>query len=129
MNKSDYLRNLQLNSALRGQSFTVPGAHYLALYTVAETSSGGGTEVAGSGYVRVTVTFSAPSGFACSNTSQVSFPTPTAAWGEVVSAAVWDSLSGGHLLYYGDLATHKFVDTGASNAVFFPAGYFVVSEN
>lgn len=129
MNKSDYLRNLQLNAALRGVSFTAPAGHYIALYTVAETSSGGGTEVTGGGYTRVSATFAAPSGFACSNSSQVTFPVPTAIWGQVVSAAVWDAASGGNMLYFGTLATPKFVDVGAANQVFFPAGYFVVAEN
>lgn len=129
MNKSDYLRLANLNAALRGVSFTSPSSHYLALYTVAETSSGGGTEVTGGGYLRVSATFGAPSGFSSSNTGQVTFPTPSAIWGQVVSAAVWDAISGGHLLYYGDLATPKFVDSGVSNVVYFPAGYFVISEN
>ncbi len=129
MNKSDYLRLANLNAALRGVTFTPPTSLFLALYTVAETSSGGGTEVAGGGYVRVPVTFSAPSGFSSSNSGQVTFATPSVAWGQLVSAAVWDDVSGGNLLYFGDLATPKYVDVGASNVVFFPSGYFVISEN
>lgn len=129
MNKSDYLRNLQLNAALRGVSFTAPTAHYIALYTIAETSSGGGVEVLGGGYTRMAATFSAPSGFTCSNSSPVNFPVPTAEWGLVVSAAVWDSLSAGNMLYFGNLSTPTFVAVGADNAVFFPTGYFVISEN
>lgn len=129
MNKSNYLRNLQLNAGLRGSSFPVISNHYIALYTVAETSSGGGVEVSSGGYLRIAANFSAPSGFSCSNSSPINFPTPTAEWGLVVSAAVWDAETSGNMLYFANLSTSLFVAAGASNAVFFPTGYFVISEN
>jgi len=46
---SDYYENKIIDHMLRGQAFTPPSTIYLALYTVAPTDAGGGTEVSGGG--------------------------------------------------------------------------------
>lgn len=127
MNKSDYYRNAILNHTLRGVAFTPPGGHYVALYTVAPTSAGGGTEVSGGSYARQSVTFAAPSGFACSNSNVITFPTPIVAWGEVLAVAIWDAVTAGNMLYFGDLPTHKVVDI--NDVVSFPTGFLSIGEN
>ena len=49
---SNYLSNEILDHVFSGNAFTAPSNYYVALYTVAPTASGGGTEVTGGGYVR-----------------------------------------------------------------------------
>lgn len=126
MNKSDYLRNAQLNLALRAIAFTAPASHYVALYTVAPTSSGGGTEVVGASYSRQSITFGAPGSFVCTNSGAVTFTVPTEIWGIVVATAVFDASTAGNMLYFGTLATPKYVDIG--NQVLFPGGFFSIGE-
>jgi hypothetical protein len=88
-----------------------PTAWYLALYTVAPTDTGGGTEVSGTAYVREAATFTV-SGDTASNNAAVEWPTAGGSWGTVVAVGVFDALSGGNLIAYGALTTNKTIDTG-----------------
>jgi hypothetical protein len=88
-----------------------PTAWYLALYTVAPTDTGGGTEVSGTAYVRKAATFTV-SGNTASNNAAVEWPTAGGSWGTVVAVGVFDALSGGNLIAYGALTTNKTIDTG-----------------
>jgi hypothetical protein len=88
-----------------------PTAWYLALYTVAPTDAGGGTEVSGTAYVRKAATFTV-SGNTASNSAAVEWPTAGGSWGTVVAVGVFDALSGGNLIAYGALTTNKTIDTG-----------------
>ena len=88
-----------------------PTAWYLALYTVAPTDTGGGTEVSGTAYVRKAATFTV-SGDTASNSAAVEWPAAGGSWGTVVAVGVFDALSGGNLIAYGNLATSKTIDTG-----------------
>jgi hypothetical protein len=126
MNKSDYLANQQLNAALRGVSFTPASTHYIGLFTTTPTASGGGVEVATGAYQRKAVTFGAPVSRQSSNTGSVNFDVPTLDWGKLMGAALFDALTGGNLLYFGDLVTPR--DVFAGDPVFFPVGYFVITE-
>jgi hypothetical protein len=128
LNKSDYLRDAITNLTLRGVSFTAPSDHYIALFTVTPTSAGGGTEVTGGSYTRLSVTFAAPgTPGATSNNAPLNFPTPTADWGNVVGAAVFDAATAGNMLYFGDLGTPRTIYAG-DTGINFPAGYFAISE-
>lgn len=61
------------------------------------------------------------------NVGSVNFPTPTTSWGtDIGSAALFDAITGGNMLYFGDLAVSKAIDVG--DPVFFPAGYFSIGE-
>ena len=88
-----------------------PTDWYLALYTVAPTDTGGGTEVSGTAYVRKAATFTV-SGNTASNNAAVEWPTAGGSWGTVVAVGVFDALSGGNLIAYGALTTNKTIDTG-----------------
>lgn len=127
MNKSDYLAVKQLNNTLRGISYTPPTSLYIGLFTTTPTSAGGGVEVATGSYVRHVVTFAAPSNNQCLSIGSVDFATPTADWGELKGAALFDALTGGNMLYFGDLVTPRTVY--ATDPVFFPAGYFAITES
>lgn len=132
---SDYLENKIIDWLLRGQTFTPPANVFVGLLTAAPSDTGGGTEVIGGSYARVSVagslanwagTQAAASTVASSGTSgttsnnaAITFPTPSASWGTVTHFAVYDASSAGNLLFYAALTTSKVINSGDS--VSFPA--------
>lgn len=126
MPKSYYLDNSFLNAALRQTAYTSPVSVHVALFTVAPTVLGGGTEVVGGAYARQTVTFSAPVNGQSSNTVDVLFPVATVAWGTIVAFGVYDASSGGNLLYFNALSTPRSIEI--NDQVRFPSGQLLASE-
>ena len=108
---SNYLSNEILDHVFSGNAFTAPATYYVALYTVAPTASGGGTEVTGGGYVRQTATFTTTAQQS-TNTSAVEFPTATVSYGTVVAAAVLDASTSGNLLAFANLTASKTIGIG-----------------
>jgi hypothetical protein len=138
--KSTYLDNAVLNAVLRNVAFSSPAAVYGALFTVAPTAAytdlvPTGTEVADGNYVRVAVTFSAPSGGSTSNSGTVAFFGAGAAGPgpyNIVAVGILDLLTpgGGHfgnMLYFGNLTVAKSVSTG--DTLQFAATALAVSES
>lgn len=123
---SNYLETKVLEHVFGGVSYTAPATMYLALYTVAPTDTGGGTEVSGGSYARQTVAFTV-SGDTASNTSAVEFPTATGNWGSIVAVGVFDSLTTGNLMAYGNLSTSKTINSGDVLRV--PAGDLDITLN
>lgn len=133
---SDYAENKVVDALLRGQAFPTIANVYVGLLTAAPSDTGGGTEVTGGSYARVSVasslanwagtqsagstTASSGTGGTTSNNGAISFPTPTAGWGTVTHVGVYDAASGGNLLWYSALGVSKTINTGDS--VSFPAG-------
>lgn len=109
MSKSDYLENWYLQQFVA--QFT---SFYLALYTVMPTDSGGGTEVVGNNYSRVSVSMTAMtlSGNELTNDNTISFDEPSGSWGSIVGVGVFDIASGGNLLYFTELITPKSAGPG-----------------
>lgn len=128
MPKSFYLDNLILNSALRGQPFTPITQVYVALYTVPPGFDTPGVEVSGSGtgYLRPSVTFSAPNNGQVMNLTDVNFPIAVDHWGTIVAFGLVDALTSGNVLYFGTLSTARLVS--AADQVRFPAGQLVCQE-
>ena len=113
--KSDFLENELLDHVLGNAAYTAPATVYIALYTVAPTDAGGGTECTGGSYARKAVTndvtnFPAASAGAKSNGVAISFVEATASWGTVVAFGILDALTLGNLLYWADLTTSKVID-------------------
>ena len=111
---SDYLEDKVLDHVFGGSAYTAPSTLYVALYTVAPTDTGGGTEVSGGAYARQTATFSV-SGTdptTASNTAAIEYPTATADYGTVVAVGVFDASSSGNLLAYANLSASKVVSSG-----------------
>jgi hypothetical protein len=130
--KSDYLENKVLDLLLGGGTYTVPTTVYVALYTVAPTDAGGGTEVSGGGYARVAVTnnatnFPAASGGSKSNGTTITFPTATADWGTVVAVGIFDASTAGNLLFWANLTTSKTIQNG--DTAQFASGSLTFSED
>jgi len=110
---SDYLEDKVLDHVFGGVAYTQPTKH-VALYTVAPTDTGGGTEVTGGAYARQTSTFnvSGTSPTTATNAAAIEYPTATANYGTVVAVGILDASSGGNLLAYANLTTSKTVSTG-----------------
>ena len=133
---TDYAENKVVDALLRGQALSAPSNWFIGLdNVVCGDAAATGTEVSGSNYSRVTVTASltawagtqsagstsASSGSngTTSNNAIVSFPTPSATWGTVVSVRWWDAASGGNAWICTPLTTSKVINSG--DTVTFPA--------
>jgi len=110
---SDYLEDKVLDHVFGGVAYTQPAKH-VALYTVAPTDTGGGTEVTGGSYARQTGAFtvSGTNPTTASNSAAIEYPTATANYGTVVAVGILDASTGGNLLAYANLDTSKSVTTG-----------------
>ncbi len=131
---TDYLENRLIDWLLRGQSFTAPTTVWVGLFTANPSDSGGGTEVSGGSYARVSVTSSlanwagtqsagsttASSGTSgtTSNNGTITFPAPTANWGTITGVGIFDASSGGNLLLFGALSANKTVNNGDASPTF-----------
>lgn len=118
---SDFLELELLDHVFGNAAYSAPGTLHIALFTVAPSDSGGGTEV-GTGtwtnYARVAVTnnatnFPAASGGLKSNGTAISWGVATASGPvTVVAVGIFDAASSGNLLAWADLATSKTVNNG-----------------
>jgi hypothetical protein len=111
---TNYAEDLVLDWLFTTGSATRPTSWYVALYTVAPGEAGGGTEVSGGSYARVSATFTV-SGTApttASNSAAVEFPEASASWGTVVAAGIFDASTSGNLIAFANLTTSKSIDTG-----------------
>lgn len=109
-NLSNYLEDKLIDHFLGTTTFTKPAAVYVALYTVAPTDAGGGTQVTGGSYARQVATFTASTSGATSNNSNIDFVNMPAA--TVVAIGIFDALTSGNLLLWGTLTTNKTTDAG-----------------
>ncbi len=109
---SNYLENALINATLRNTSYTSPATVYVALYTTDPTDADTGTEIAGNGYARQSVTFGAPANGASTNSTAVEFPQATGSWGTVAYIGLRDASTGGNLLYHSPLDASKTISTG-----------------
>lgn len=148
---TNFLENKLLDFLLRGQALGITGATaaagtgpanlYIGLFTVAPSETGGGTEVTGGSYARVSVAStlanwagtqaagttvaSSGTGGTSSNNNAITFPAPTANWGSVVAVGIFDAVSGGNLLWQNTLSQAKTVNNGDA-APSFPAAALAV---
>ena len=88
---SDYMEQETLEW-ITGQASdlgTPPATIYVALYTVAPSDPGGGTEVVGGSYARQDAKgkFAAPAAGSVSSNAEVAFPQASGDWGTVVAFA------------------------------------------
>lgn len=111
---SNYLENALINHIFRNTAYTDPASVYIGLFTTAIGDDGTGTEVSGGSYVRkqLTAAFTTPSNGACENSALVEFVTATAVWGLVTYIGIYDAVTGGNLLFWGQLSSSQQVDTG-----------------
>lgn len=133
--KSNYLENKVLDHVLGVASFTQPAARYVALFASGSGpgEAGGGTELpTAAGYARQSVTFGAAVNGVSQNLADTDFFAPGGAGAPIGTTTVghfgiYDALTGGNLLYFGDLATPKTITTG--DILRIPANGLSVSED
>lgn len=132
--KSNYLELKALDGVLGGTNFVQPATVFCALFTVAPTSAGGGTEVSGGAYARVSITNNATNWPAATgggpgtkgNGAAITFPTASAAWGTIVAWALFDASSAGNMLYWGTLNTPR--PANVSDTPSFAPGALTITE-
>lgn len=121
MSLSNYTEAAILNHLLRATAWTKPLALYVALFKADPGEAGSlAQEVTGGSYARVAygpsdATWNLPVGGdkTFTNASAVTFPAPTAAWGDLTHFGVCDAASGGICLASGALDTLTTVGSGA----------------
>jgi len=144
---TDAFENKLIDFLFRGQALGLanstasagsgPSTHYVGLIKVAGSDGSVGAEVSGGSYARVavpatlaawagtqgagTTTVSTGSSGTTSNNNTITFPTPTADWGQAVEWGVFDSLTGGTEIIRASLGTPKTINNG-DPAPYFPAG-------
>lgn len=110
-----------LNTSLRN------GTYYLALFLTDPTASATGTEASGGGYARKVIAFDAPTLVAgkqqVKNTDDVDFGVISADIGAVSYWGIFDSQTGGNLLWFGSFSRGKNVLNG--DAITVSAGAIV----
>lgn len=114
---SDFLENKLLDAVFRNTSYTPGATLWIGLFTSNPNDAGGGTEVSGNNYSRVSVTvsttFSAASAGATSNTAAITFPTASGSgWGTISAIGIFDANSAGNLLAHSTLTTTKTIAGG-----------------
>lgn len=135
-NIGDYAENQIIDTVFRAQATSLGANIFIGLSTVACSDSSVGTEVTGGSYARVSVarslanwagtqsagstTASSGTGGQTSNNTVITFPTPSANWGLVVSAFASDAASGNNIIFCTNLTLSKTINSG--DAVTFPAG-------
>lgn len=152
---TDFLENKLIDFLFRGQALGITGASaaagsgptslYIGLLTAAPSDTGGGTEVSGGSYARVTVSSSltnwagtqaaasttASSGTSgtTSNNSAITFPAPTANWGVVTHIGIYDASTSGNLLAYAPLTISKTINNGDAAPSFAAAALTIQVDN
>jgi hypothetical protein len=130
--KSGFLASGILNYYLRNIETYVPsGTLYVALLTTNSDDSNMGTEVAdANSYARTAVTFSAPTLTSkVVNNIDVTFPTATGDWGDIVEFAIVDDSAwgAGNVLFYGLVNPSKTIANG--DTAKFAIGDLIVTED
>ena len=121
---SDYLEDAVLNYVFRNTGTPTSTNVYLALYTVAPSDTGGGTEVTGAGYARQATAFDASSGGAITNTASESFTAAGGTYGTVVAIGIFDAVTAGNLLAWDTINSVTIAD---GDKLAFPIGDIDIS--
>jgi hypothetical protein len=125
--KSSFSRNAVVNALLRNTTLTGISP-FVALFIGDPYGAGVEVSTVGTNYSRQSVTFSAPSNGATSNSNSISFGVASASYGGTVSHfALMDNSTGGNILYADALTVAQTVNTG--NEPKFAATAITVQES
>lgn len=112
-----FAANELIDHLFSAATYTPPANITCALFTAAPSDAGGGTEVTGGAYARISQTnnatnWPAASGGSKSNGTAINFGTATANWGTVTHVALFDGST--NMLLWGALTTSRIVNNGDS---------------
>jgi hypothetical protein len=129
--KTDSLEQRLLDHLFKGGATPALNAlstAYVALYTAVPSDPAAGTEVSGSSYARQAVAAAGWTRTASqvANNAEVAFPTVTGSPYTVVGWAIMDALSGGNMLYWGDVASTTM---NVGDVARFAAGAITINED
>lgn len=118
-----------MNGLFHGELMSIPEDYYLGFSKTLPDIDGTGVmepSRTGTGYTRIRLENMTKSNTGVIyNTNVISFPESELEWGEMTAYVVYDSVSDGNLLFYGNLSKNITVD--ANTAVTIPAGQMVIS--
>jgi len=119
---TNYTNNKILDMVFGASAYTPPSTLYIGLSTASAIKSGSAVEPSGGGYARVPLAnnltnFPAAVSGTKSNAVQLTFPTPTANWGTILSLFVADAPSGGNVLAMADLTVPTAIVSGSAPAM------------
>ena len=153
---TDFLENKLIDFFFRAQALTAitgataaaatgPSTFFFGLFTATPSDTGGGTEVTGGSYARVSVSasltnFAGTQGLTTTaastgttgttaNNAAITFPAPTANWGVVTSFAIFDAASAGNMLFWGGLTTSKTINNGDAAPSFAISAFTLQIDN
>lgn len=117
MNASTFLEAAALNHFFRNQPQIPPPQLFAALYISDPTDDNVGTEIQGGGYVRQTVTFTAPikpegEKTQISNNTEIRFPVASSDWGTISHFGIMTEATGGNLLAHAAVPIPKIIENG-----------------
>jgi hypothetical protein len=125
---SDYAEKKILEHLVGKTAFAKLTA-FVALFTVAPSDAGGGTECPGANYERVETAeadWNPADEGQIQNAAQIDFPTPDAAdWGTLKAFALFDAAEDGNMLGWSLLTAEK--SPGEDDPVYFPVGSLVIT--
>ena len=118
---SNYQTQNFLDLLLKNTPYTPPTSLWVAMFiTVPSLAGTGGVEVSTSGTAYGRMEISATGGWAgpsganqeYSNTADIVFNVPTANWGTITGAGLYDAQTSGNLIYVSTLTSPKSVSNG-----------------
>jgi len=113
MYATNYFETMILN-VLNGVQAGAPATVYVGLFLTNPGESGSGTEISYTGYARQAIAFSAPEamedGIGIKNSAEITFPTAPAAAGTVTHIGIFDALTSGNMLVYGELSEAQTIE-------------------
>lgn len=153
--QSDNFENKYIDWLFRGQALGLNGASaaagsgpanlFISLKLAADSDSAQGAEVSGGSYARVqvasslanwagtqgagTTAVSSGTSGTTSNNNAITFPAPSAAWGQVVGYGIHDAATGGIELFYASLSTPKTINNGDPAPYFAPGSLTIQVDN
>lgn len=128
---STYLAHKLLDHVFGKTTYTAPNTLYIALFTTMPDADGvGGVEVSGGSYARAASTNDVANWPNASlrqkkNDNDLTFAQASADWGVIVGAGVYDALSSGNLMVFGEFPASINVLT--NGVVSFSINQFVAS--
>lgn len=112
MSSSFYFANEIANAYFRQETPTIPSTLYIGLFLSVLSREGTGTEISAPSYSRKEITLTAPVNGIVNNENAITFDEAQEDWGVVTNYGVFDSITGGNLIFSDSLLFNDSVSSG-----------------